>query len=198
MKSQWIRLYIHQIPWYEVQFSYRGVAKASLSCWEATGLFSSFISHCWSGYIISIIWTSSVAVLLGLCMLPCSIQIRHVARLHFVGNEFTSEWITKFSHQKEVLRPDVVMLCRMLCRDSSAAGRGALTAPVLKGSLIPGAAFSLAICTCAAVCSPTPFPLSCSSHVALLLPNRMVNLAFYLKASEPLSLIVSTEDVNIN
>ena len=182
-----------------MQSSCRSSAKANLSCWEATGLISSCISHCWSSYTISVIWTTSVAVLLGLCMLPCGIQFMHVAGLHFVGNEFTSEWITKFWHQKEeVLRPDLVMHCRTLWKDSNAIGLVTATASVLKGSFTPGIAFSLAVRTRTAVCSPAPpsptlFPHSCSSHVALLLPIRTVNLASYLKASEPLNLMVSTK-----
>jgi len=77
------------------------------------------------------------------------------------------------------------------------------TDPVGKGSLTPGLAFALDVCTRAALCSPTPpsptlFPHSCCSHAELLLPVRTVNPASYPKASEPLNLMVSTADVNIN
>lgn len=131
-----------------MQSSCRSSAKANLTYWEATGLISSCISHCWSSYTSSVVWTTSDAVLLGLCMLPCGIQFRHVAGLYFLGNEFTSEWITKFSHQKEeVLRPDMVMHSRTLWKDSNAIGLVTVSAPVLEGPLTPGTAFSSAVHT---------------------------------------------------
>lgn len=106
--------------------------------------------------------------------------------LCFRGNAFTSEWITKFAHQKEeVLRPNTVRHCRALWKDSNAIGLVTATAPVPEGSYRWDCTF---FGTCTAVCSPALLPHSCSSHVVLLLPIRTVNPASYLKASEPNSI----------
>lgn len=69
--------------------------------------------------------------------------VRHLAGLRCIGNELTTERGTAFSHQKEeVLRPDAVMDCGTLRKDSNAIGVVTVTVPVLKGSRTLGNAFS--------------------------------------------------------
>lgn len=137
----------------------------------------------------------------GPCTALCGIQFRHVAGLHCVGNELTTERVTEFSHQKEeVLRPDAVMDCSTLRKDSNAIGMVTVTVPALKGSRTPGTHFLSCTHTHCCLLShhSASHPHSCSSRVMILLPIRAVSPASYLKAPEALNLMESNEDVNIN